>query len=66
MESCSVNAGLTPSTAKLKRMLGPSPAPRVLTRYEIELLRESTREVVQVVGEVLANRASTWRNSKRN
>ena len=47
-------AGLTPSAAKLKRILGTSPAPRILTQYEIELLRKSKREIDQVVGELLA------------
>ena len=46
--------GGTPSAVKLKQLIGPSPAPRMLTPYEIELLRKSKREMDQVVGEVLA------------
>ena len=49
-------AGLTPSVAKLQRILGTSPAPRMLTPYEIELLRKSKREIDEVVGEVFATR----------
>ena len=46
----------TPSVDKLNRLIGPSPTPRMLTPYEIELLRKSKREVDQVVGEVLASK----------
>ena len=46
--------GGTPSAVKLQRLIGPSPTPRMLTPYEIELLRKSKREMDQVVGEVLA------------
>ena len=45
---------VTPSAAELQQLIGPSPAPRMLTPYEIELLRKSKREMDQVVGEVLA------------
>ena len=55
------NSGVTPSIAKLRRLLGPSPEPRMLTPYEIELLRKCNQEVVQVVSEVLAGK----RGSKR-
>ena len=48
--------GVTPSTALLNRMLGTSPAPRMLTPYEIDLLRQSKKEMAQVAHEVLANR----------
>ena len=48
------NTGVTPSAIKLQRLIGPSPAPRMLTPYEIELLRKSKREMAQVVGEVFA------------
>ena len=41
-------AGLTPSVAKLKRIIGPSPSPRMLTPYEIELLRKSKQESDQI------------------
>lgn len=44
--------GITPSTALLNRRLGTSPAPRMLTPYEIELLRQSAKEVAQVAREV--------------
>ena len=53
--------GLTPSTAKLKRIMGTSPAYRMLTPYEIELLRKSKREIDQVAGEVLAGKDDTSR-----
>ena len=47
---------VTPSTALLNRRLGISPAPRMLTRYEIDLLRQSAKEVAEVAGEVLAGK----------
>ena len=47
-------SGLTPSAVKLARILGPSPSPRMLTPYEIELLRESKREICEAVGQILA------------
>ena len=50
------NIGVTPSVAELQRLIGPSPASRMLTPYEIELLRKSKREMDQVVGEVLAKK----------
>jgi hypothetical protein len=45
-----LNAGgkaalVTPSTALLNQKLGISPALRTLTPYEIELLRQSKREI---------------------
>ena len=46
--------GLTPSTALLNRLIGPSPAPRMLTPYEIKLLRQSVKEVAEVAREVFA------------
>ena len=46
--------GLTPSTALLNRLIGPSPAPRMLTPYEIDLLRQSKKEVDEVAREVFA------------
>ncbi len=49
-------AGLTPSVAELKRLIGPSPTPRHLTPYEIDLLRKSKQEVDQVSGEVFAGK----------
>lgn len=44
----------TPSAAKLRQILGTSPTPRMLTPYEIELLRSAAQETAQVVREVLA------------
>ena len=41
------SASITPSTAELNRRLGISPAPRMLTRSEIILLRQSAREIAQ-------------------
>lgn len=55
-ESKDENTGVPPSVVKLQRLIGPSPAPRMLTPYEIELLRKSKREIDQVVGEVLAKK----------
>ena len=48
--------GITPSIALLNRTLGISPAPRMLTPYEIKLLRQSVKEVVQVASEVFAKK----------
>ena len=48
--------GVTPSTALLNRMLGTSPTPRMLTRYEIHLLRQSKKEMAQVAHEVFARK----------
>ena len=50
------NTGLTPSVVKLKRLIGTSPAYRMLTPDEIELLRKSKQEIDQVVGEVLTKK----------
>ena len=46
----------TPSIALLNRRLGTSPAPRMLTPYEIDLLRQCAKEASEVAGEVLANK----------
>ena len=59
LESDGENTGVTPSSAKLKRIIGTSPAYRMLTPYEIELLRKSKREMAQVVREVLAEKNKT-------
>ena len=48
------NTRIPPSVAELQRLIGPSPAPRMLTPYEIELLRKCAEETAQVVGEILA------------
>ena len=50
------NTSATPSIALLNRRLGISPAPRMLTPYEIDLLRQCVKEVAEVTHEVLANR----------
>ncbi len=54
-------AKLTPSAAKLKRIIGPSPGCRMLTPYEIELLRESKREISEAVGKILAEKKDASR-----
>ena len=53
------NISATPSIVLLNRRLGTSPAPRMLTPYEIGLLRQSAKEVAEVAGEVLARKGST-------
>lgn len=62
-ENTSKNGGgsisATPSIALLNRKLGISPTPRMLTKSEIELLKQSELEVAQVTREVLANRNVT-------
>lgn len=50
------NTGLTPSAEKLQRIMGPSPACRMLTPYEIELLRKCAKEVAEVTRQVLAKK----------
>ena len=52
----SENTRSVPSAVKLKQMLGTSPACRMLTPEEIELLRKCVQETAQVVGEVLAKK----------
>ena len=47
----------TPSIALLNQRLGTSPAPRMLTPYEIDLLRQCVKETVAVTHEVLAREA---------
>lgn len=50
------NAGrktsVTPSADLLNRILGTSPTPRMLTPYEIGLLQESKKEMVQVISKL--------------
>ena len=53
------NISATPSIALLNRRLGTSPAPRMLTPYEIGLLRQSAKEVAEVAGEILASKGGT-------
>ena len=55
-ESKDENTGLTPSTVKLKQLIGTSPAYRMLTPEEIEPLRKCVQETAQVVREVLAKK----------
>ena len=50
------NISATPSIALLNRRLGTSPAPRMLTPYEIDLLRRSAKEVAEVAGKILASK----------
>ena len=60
------NAGkhsITPSTAELNRIVGYSPAPRMLTPYEIRLLRRSAREIAEVVREILSMTDEAKRSS---
>ena len=49
----------TPSIALLNRRLGTSPTPRMLTPDEIDLLRQSAKEVAEVAGEILASKGGT-------
>lgn len=53
------NISLTPSAVLLKRRLGDAPAPRMLTRYEIELLRQCVEETAQITREVLKRECDT-------
>ena len=50
------NRSPTPSVVKLNRLIGPSPTPRMLTPYEVELLRKCAEETAEVVREVLAEK----------
>ena len=52
----------TPSIALLNRRLGTSPAPRMLTPYEIDLLRRCVKEAVEVSRAVLASSEATSEN----
>ena len=54
----------TPSITLLNRRLGIAPAPRMLTRYEIDLLRRSLKEIAEVTHQVLANKDKSPRGSK--
>ena len=47
----------TPSIALLNRRLGTSPAPRMLTPSEIDLLRQCAKEASEVAGQVLASKS---------
>ena len=58
------NRSPTPSVAKLQRLIGPSPAYRMLTPYEIELLRKCVQETAEVVREVLAEKKDASQGKK--
>ena len=49
----------TPAIALLSRRLGTSPTPRMLTPYEIDLLRQCAKEIAAVTEEVLARSDDT-------
>ncbi len=51
--------GITPSIALLNRRLGTSPAPWMLTLYEIDLLRQSKKEVAEVARAILTDKNDT-------
>lgn len=51
---CDPISAMTPACAALYRILGPSSQPRMLTAREIELLRQSAKEIARVAREVLA------------
>ena len=52
------NISSTPSIALLNRRLGTSPAPRMLTPYEINLLRQSKKEVAEVAHVILTDKST--------
>ena len=56
LDNNSENISATPSIALLNRRIGASPTPRMLTPYEIDLLRKCAEEVAQVTQEILAIR----------
>ena len=49
---------VTPSTALLNQRLGTSPAPRMFILSEIDLLRQSAREIALTTREILGNKDS--------
>ena len=53
------NTRITPSVAKLKQLIGTSPAPRMLTPYEIKLLRKSKQEIDQLVSEIFGRKVDS-------
>ena len=55
----------TPSIALLNQRLGTSPAPRMLTPYEIELLRQCGKETAEVTSEYLKRKESALEDSDR-
>jgi hypothetical protein len=62
LESSGKSISYTPSTGLLNRRLGASPTPRTLNKYEIELLRQSAREIAAVTREILKNKNNAWLN----
>ncbi len=50
----------TPSTALLNQRLATFSRPRMLTQYEIELLRQSKKEI----GEAVRKRIDDWRKER--
>ncbi len=53
-----VPASVTPSTAILNRKLGISPVRRMLTRSEIDLLRQSAMEIAHATREAFGNKGN--------
>ena len=51
-----LNTSPTPSIALLNQKIGTSPAPRMLEPSEIDLLRQSKKEVAEVTREILAGK----------
>ena len=60
------NRSPTPSVVELNRLIGPSPAPRMLTPHEIELLLKCAQETAEVVGEVLARQSAPIKEGGEN
>ena len=56
LKSSERSISYTPSTDLLNRRLGTSPTPRMLNKYEIELLRQSACEIAAVTREALKNK----------
>ena len=61
LKSGAERGGITPAAVLLNRLIGPAPAPRMLTPYEIALLRQCVQEVAEVTHEVLASKDNTSR-----
>ena len=58
-KSGSGSVSATPSIDLLNRRIGTSPAPRMLTPSEIDLLRQCVKEASEVVGKILASKDSS-------
>ena len=61
LKSGAERGGITPAAVLLNRLIGPAPAPRMLTPDEIALLRQCVQEVAEVTHEVLASKDNTSR-----